>query len=81
MRVSVKLFAVARQIVGAACAEVELSPGGTVADLRDRLLADYPALAPLAKHLLFAVNSQYADSRTVIPADAEVACIPPVSGG
>jgi molybdopterin converting factor small subunit len=31
--------------------------------------------------VMFAVNAEYADDQAVIPAGAQVACIPPVSGG
>ena len=52
-----------------------------MADLR-RLLADQvPQLAALVSHVTFALDSQYADDKTAVPAGAEIACIPPVSGG
>jgi molybdopterin synthase sulfur carrier subunit len=79
--VRVQLFAVARQLAGADAVDVPLSPGATVADLRRDLATRFPALAALAGRVLFAVNAEYADDQTRIPPDAEVACIPPVSGG
>ena len=42
---------------------------------------EHPQLAPLVAHATFAIGSRYADDRQPIPAGAEVACIPPVSGG
>jgi molybdopterin converting factor small subunit len=41
----------------------------------------YPELAPILRRAMIAVNTDYAGDDTVIPASAEVACIPPVSGG
>lgn len=76
-----RLFAVARDVVGQERLEVELSDGATIRDLRQALTETAPALARLAPHLMFAINAQYAGDRTMIPAGAEVACIPPVSGG
>jgi molybdopterin synthase catalytic subunit/molybdopterin synthase sulfur carrier subunit len=52
-----------------------------VADLRRQLATACPELASLLPHVLIAVNAQYAGDDTVIPAGAELACIPPVSGG
>lgn len=81
MNVRVQLFAVARQIVGSQAATLELTDGATVADLRRALVAQTPGLAAVADHLRFAVNNRYAEETAVIPLGAEVACIPPVSGG
>jgi sulfur-carrier protein len=81
MWVEIKLFAVARQRVGSDCARVELPSGATIADLRTALVKSYPTLADTARHFRFALNSDYAQDDSVIPADAEIACIPPVSGG
>jgi molybdopterin converting factor small subunit len=38
-------------------------------------------LSTLLPHVLFAINAEYAGDATPIPAGAEIACIPPVSGG
>lgn len=79
--VAVKLFAVVKQLVGSASVEVRLSDGATVAELVAALVAEYPQLAPLEQHLRFAVDGEYAQLDTPIRQGAEVACIPPVSGG
>ena len=81
MKVAVKLFAAARQLAASDEAVVELPADATVAELRVALAAAHPALAPLLRHALFAIDAEYATDATCIPADAEVACIPPVSGG
>jgi molybdopterin converting factor subunit 1 len=81
MRVRVKLFAAARQQVGREVVHVELPDSATVADLRARLAAEFPALQSDASLLLVAVNHQYATDDVLLTADAEIAGFPPVSGG
>ena len=77
----VLLFARARDVAGAEAVEVSLPPGATVADLRQAMALSYPPLAALAARSAIAVNNDYADDATPIPAGAEVALVPPVSGG
>ena len=81
MIVHLRLFAVARQLAGSDQLELELPTGATIGDLRRALLARVPALAPMAGHLLFAVDAEYASDATALSATSDVACIPPVSGG
>jgi len=81
MKVRVRLFAVARQLAGADAVEVSLPDAPTAADLRRALAEQWPALAPLVPHMMVAIGSSYADEQTKIPAGADLACIPPVSGG
>ena len=81
MIVEVKLFAAARQLAGADSIDIELPDQATVGDLRKALIASVPALGGIAARAMFAVNADYAPESAVIPAGAEVACIPPVSGG
>ena len=47
----------------------------------DRLETHYPSLGPLLKSTAFAVNADYASDHTPLDPSAEVAMIPPVSGG
>jgi molybdopterin converting factor subunit 1 len=81
MNVRIQLFAVARQLAGREAIDVSLSEGATIGQLRSALAESTPALAGVLPHVVFAVNSEYADDATVIPAGASIACIPPVSGG
>ncbi len=81
MKAKIKFFAGARELAGQEQIELELPTAATVAQLRTVLLADCPALAPLLPHALFAINTNYATDETPIPNNAEIACIPPVSGG
>ena len=81
MKATVKLFAGARELAGQELIELEVPPLTTVNELRAALLADCPALAPLLPHAMFAINTNYANDQDSIPENAEIACIPPVSGG
>ncbi len=81
MNIAVKLFAAAREAVGAAEAIVELPDGATAGELKLALVEQYPRLAPLAASSLVAVNAEYAPASTRVAAGDEVALIPPVSGG
>ena len=57
------------------------SQGATVADLRRQLATRVPPLSGLLRHMMFAIDAQYVSADALLPPDAEVACIPPVSGG
>jgi len=81
MNVEVKLFAGARQAHGGDTLRLELPDGSTIADLRASIERDHPHLTPILRRAHFALNTDYAPDEMVIPADAELACIPPVSGG
>jgi molybdopterin converting factor subunit 1 len=81
MKIEVRLFARARDAVGAERVTLELPAEARVGDLRAALAADYPKLAPLAHTLLVAVGTEYADDRSAVSPDSEIACFPPVSGG
>jgi molybdopterin synthase catalytic subunit len=81
MQIRVRLFALASQLVGARQLEVDVDETADVAALRDALFAQHPALRALENHALLAVNAEYADDMTPVSQDAEVALIPPVSGG
>lgn len=81
MKVAVKLFAAARDLAGGDELTVELPVGSTIGTLRERVLEQCPSLGPLLAHAMFAVNATYAADDLPVPANAEIACIPPVSGG
>lgn len=81
MKVNLLFFATLKDRAGRGQAELELAQGATVADLRARVAANYPAVEPLINHALVAVNQNYAFNEDTIPENAEVALFPPVSGG
>ena len=71
----------ARELAGRDCLNVDLPTGATVADLKQTLGEQTPALRPLVPQLLVAIGADYATDEIVIPEGSEVACFPPVSGG
>ena len=79
MKVQIRFFAGARELVGRGTMEQSVAVGGTVQDVIDGLFAAYPALRE--QRLRFAVNSAYTPPETVLRDGDEVACIPPVGGG
>ncbi len=81
MIVRVRLFARAKDIAGADVLSVELPPNAVVADLRCRLVAHLPGLATLLPRSAVAVNEEFAPDEQPLTEGAEVALLPPVSGG
>ena len=81
MKVRVRCFAAAREIVGAGELVVDLPEGSTLTHLFDQIRCQFPKLEGLAGSLLFSVNREYASFDARLAAEDEVALIPPVSGG
>ena len=81
MKICVRLFARARDVAGADRLWVNLPERATVADLRARLAAEHPALGSLVRQSALAVNDEFAEDSWHLPGGAEVALLPPVSGG
>jgi molybdopterin converting factor subunit 1 len=77
----VQLFARARDLAGAGHVVVELHAGATVADLRRALAERYPPLAGFVDRCAVAVDTEFADDSQLLTPGAEVALLPPVSGG
>ena len=81
MRVSVRLFALAKQVAGRGELWLDLPEDAKVADLRRALAAACPNLEPLSTTAMVAVAAEYATDDQPIAEGDEVAVIPPVSGG
>jgi molybdopterin converting factor subunit 1 len=81
MRVTVRLFARLREIVGAPEVSRDVPEGATLGVVWDRLAAEYPGLAPYRASISGAVNADYARMRAEVHDGDEVAFLPPVSGG
>ena len=60
---------------------LELAEPVSVADVRSALADQLPQLVPLARGLLIAVGTDYADDTVTLDAGDTIACFPPVSGG
>jgi molybdopterin converting factor subunit 1 len=78
---NVLLFARAKDLIGADRIVVSLPEPATVGELRQYLVNRYPNLAGLLEKSAFALNDEFAGDAMRIPEGAEVALLPPVSGG
>lgn len=81
MRVRVLLFAGARDAFGSSEVVAAIPLDGTVADLIRHLEDAFPNAVEFLRSCRLAVNQEFAAPDNIIPEGAEVALIPPVSGG
>lgn len=79
-RLRLALFAGLAELAGTRSLEVPWA-GGSVADLRRAIAGARPAVAGLLERSAVAIGGRYADDDAPVPAGAEVAILPPVSGG
>lgn len=79
-RLTITLFAGLAQAIGGRTLEVPWS-GGTVADLRTALVAARPEVGPLLDQSVVAIGSRYVGDDAPVAPGADVAILPPVSGG
>lgn len=81
MRVTVKLFARLREVVGSEQLVHEVKDGATLGDLLQELHTQFPGLRELATRTFVALNHQLATPSSPLHDGDEVALFPPVSGG
>ena len=81
MKIEVLFFGMVKEITGQPSASVELAESATVQDLFDRYTAAFPALGPLSRSLVLAVNQRFVPRPQALNDGDEVAFMPPVSGG
>ena len=81
MKVSVLMFAAARDIAGSNLITVELTEPATVEQLRRKLYECLPTANDLLRRSSISINHQFAVDDTAIHPTDEIALIPPVSGG
>ena len=81
MKIRLIAFASAGDALGRSEMDLEMPDGSRVADLRARLDHDYPGLGPLWPRLAVAVDGRIASGDEALADGAEVALLPPVSGG
>lgn len=81
MKIRMRLFASAREVVGKQEVIVDVPEGVTAADLLTQFVAQHPDLRRLAPSLKLAVNHEYVEGGRRLAEGDEVALIPPVSGG
>jgi len=81
LTLTVLFFAQARDEAGVGSRTLDLPDGSRVADALAALRTAHPTLAALVPHLAVAINGELATPDAMIPAGAELALLPPVSGG
>ncbi len=81
LTVTLKLFAAYQEACGVSEMQLDLPANTTVAEVRDRLIADHPELRQWRDLTRFGVNLQFVEPETQLQDGDEVVLIPPVSGG
>lgn len=81
MRVTMLYFAAARERAGVSSEPFELADGATAGDALAQACAKHPALQAVAQKLRLAVDQDFAPLDRKLHDGAEIALIPPVSGG
>lgn len=81
MSVTVNFYSYFKDLAGCAQTTEELAPGGTLAELHDRICTRFPKLAAMRRSTLLAVGVDYQDRGYILKAGDEVSLFPPVQGG
>lgn len=80
-RIKLLFFATLRDRAGTKSLELDVPEEMTVQGLKEKLAEEYPNLRESMKSVLITIDREYAFDEAVIPANAEIAMFPPVSGG
>ena len=81
MKVSVRLFARPREVLGTSHLEIEVAEESTPESVFEELSRREPRLAPMRKLLRCAIDQEYTTWDAVLHDGAELALIPPTAGG
>jgi molybdopterin converting factor subunit 1 len=81
MNVAIRFFARARELAGQEIIRLDLASGTTVGALKRLLGSQFPALQGTLNHCVVAIGQAPARDEAVIVSGAEIAVLPPVSGG
>jgi molybdopterin converting factor subunit 1 len=81
LNIRVLLFAQARERAGVGERTLTLPADSRVSDALAALVGEHPALAPLRPHLAVAVDGALVRPDAALHDGAELALLPPVSGG
>jgi len=81
VRVRCLFFASLQDLVGTSECDLEVLPGARVADLLDHLQSRHPGLENRRSEFRVAVEGEFVDEEHPLFEGAEVALVPPVSGG
>jgi molybdopterin converting factor subunit 1 len=81
VRVTVRLFSIAKEIAGFDTREMNVPPGAHAALILEKLTIAHPRFNAWVPSMRLAVNQEYVSGERVLQDGDEVAVIPPVSGG
>ncbi len=81
IKVRVKFFAYARELVGEKAIVMEVNEGISVEELIDIVTDDHPDLEDIREQLIIAVNKTTVSPYRILADGDEVALLPPVAGG
>lgn len=81
-KINILFFATLRDKAGMRSTEMEVPAGTTIFQLKSMLVEQFPNIDwQIMEHSLASINHDYRFDEDEIPAEAEVAFFPPVSGG
>jgi molybdopterin converting factor small subunit len=74
-------YAQSRQAAGCAETNLKIENAISILEFWQRLLANFPALAPIQKSARLARDESYLEPADLLQPNDEISVIPPVSGG
>lgn len=80
MKVNIRAFGIAKEIVGGQNITLELEPSSSAQQLQKKLFEIYPDFKGLSS-IKLAINEAYSQGDELITEEDDIAIIPPVSGG
>lgn len=80
MKINIRAFGIAKDIIKNNNLALEVATGATVGALKTSLCEQYPDFEKL-KSLAIAVNTEYREDDFLLNEKDEIVIIPPVSGG
>ena len=81
MRVRLVYLGMLKDLAGKGTESVEMPEGARISDLWRALVSKYPKFSDFSGSAAVAINQEYAPGDTPLSEGAEVALLPPVSGG
>ena len=80
-KIKILFFATLRDRAGTKSLDIEIPDDTTVQGLKNRIARDFPNLKQSMESIVISINREFAFDESIVPANAEVAMFPPVSGG
>jgi molybdopterin synthase catalytic subunit len=81
LKITLLLFASAKEITGREKVELELREGARISDCEEALLKMFPGVKKIIDKCRYAVNMDIKGDDYILKEGDEVALLPPVSGG